>query len=165
MKKLHGITPYSDNKMVWNADTEQYELAFEFCKSEYADNFRDDETLKNRIKKNTRIIYRFITSRVNQYNREVVNAVLRKSEEGRKFIFDLLSTQFESDVDSGYNDLSMSPAINLANGQILPREEIARNTVSVATEQVWDNNQAYFGLNLGYQSQFPYYYFLLLRNL
>lgn len=165
MKKLHGITPYNDNKLVWNENTEQYELAFEFCKEEYPNNFKDDDTLKSRIKKNSRIVYRFITSRVNQYNRDIVNAVLRKTEEGRKFIFELLSTQFESDVDSGYNDLSMSPAINLANGQIIPREEISRNTVSVATEQAWDNSQAYFGINLGYQAQFPYYYFLYLRNL
>lgn len=165
MRKLTAITPYDDDKLIWNETTNQYELAFQFCKDEFDDNFRDDEILKKRIKKNTRIIYRFITNRMNSYNRLLGLRIINRTEEGRNFIFEMLRTQFESDVDSGYNDLTNAPAVNLANGQVLPREEILRNEVSVATEQVWDSNQAYFGINLGYQAQFPPYYQLMLRNL
>ena len=164
MNRLNKIEPYSDDKLTWNDKTNQYELAFEFCKEEYPQNFRDDDTLKQRIKKNSKTVYNFMLSRINSYNRYLALSMLSNTEEGRNFVFEMLRTQFDSDVDSGYKDLGMSPAVNLSNGQIIPREELQRNLVSVATEQVWDNNQAYFGINLGYQAQFPTYYFLFLRK-
>ena len=165
MRRLTPTQPRDDDKLVWNADRGEYELNFEYCKREFDQTFQDDDTLKRRIKKNSRTVYRFIDNRVNQYNRPIVVALLSRTEEGRKFIFELLSTQFESDVDSGYNDLTGISAVNVANGQIIPREEIQRNTVSVATEQVWDNSQAYLGINIGYQGQFPPYYYLFIRGL
>lgn len=165
MNKLTPIKPYNDDKLVWNDKNNEYELSFEYCKEEFEDNFADDEILKKRIKKNSQVVYRFIKNRVNQYNRPVVNAILSKTEEGRNFIFELLRTQFESDVDTGYNDLTNVSAINIANGQVLPREEILRNSVSVATESEWDNSSSYFGFNIGYQGQFPYNYFIFARSL
>lgn len=165
MKRLTSIKPYNDEKMIWNDTTKEYELSFEFCKKEYPQNFADDDILKQRIKKNSRAIYRFIYSRIKQFNRPVVEVLLSRSEEGRNFIFELLRTQFESDVDSGYNDLTNVSAINVANNQILPREEIYRNRVSVATEEVWDNSFTYFGFNIGYQGNFPNYFFLMARGL
>lgn len=165
MINLKKINPYNDEKLTWNENAKQYELAFEFCKEEYPENFRDDDVLKARIKKNSRLVYRFIISRVNQRNRNIVDLLLSRTEQGREFIFKMLSTQFEADVETGYNDLADTPAINVANGQILPREEIKRNEVSVATEDEFDNNQTYFGINIGYQAQFPSYYFLLAGNL
>ena len=165
MKQLTTIKPYSDEKLTWNETLKQYELAFKFCKAEYPSNFADDDTLKRRIKKNTRNVYRYVEYHVNSYNKKIVNAIISHTEEGRQFIFDLLSTQFESDVDSGYNDIGDTSAINVANGQIIDRNEIRRNLVSVATEEVFDNSQSYFGINIGYQAPFPSYYFILLRNL
>ena len=165
MKRLTPIQPYSDNKLVWNENTNQYELTFEFCKEEYEQNFVDDDVLKQRIKKNSRNVYRFIYSRINQNNRPVVDVLLTRSKEGREFIFELLRTQFESDNDSGYNDLTNVSPINVSNGQVLPREEIYRNRVSVATEEVWDNSSYYFGFNIGYQAMFPNYYLLMARGL
>ena len=169
MKKLTPITPYDDDKMVWNESEGQYELKPSYCLNEFDVNFINDDNehtvLQKRIKKNSRIVYRFIKNRVNSYNRLLVLKIINKTEEGRDFIFNLLNTQFESDVDSGYNDLGNAPAINLSNGQVLPREELVRNAVSVATELEWDNNNEYFGINLGYQAQFPPFYFLMLRGL
>ena len=166
MKQLKVLDkPYDDEKMKWNEEEGQYVLTFEYAKENYEPNFKDDNTLKRRLKKNSRVVYDFISSRINSYNKPLVIAILSRTEEGRKFIFKLLRTQFESDVDSGYNDLGISPAVNLANGQVIPREEILRNTVSVDTEKVWDNNQEYFGINIAYQGMFPPYYFYLFRNL
>ena len=165
MYKLTPIKPYDDDKLVFDKMTNQYRLTVEFCKAEFEDSFQDDETLKKRIRKNSRVIYTFIKSRVNQRNLNVVFNILHRTEEGRNFIFELLSTQMESDVDSGYNDLTNNPAVNLANGNILPREELLRNMVSVATEQLFDTSASYFGFNLGYQAQFPGYIWLMARNL
>lgn len=165
MKKLTPISPYSDSKLYYNETTKQYELTFEFVKAEYDDNFRDDETLKKRIKKNTRTVYNFVKYRINSYNRPIVDIILNKTQQGRDFIFDLLRAQFESDVDSGYNDIGIQAPINTANGQIIPREEIRKNLVSVETEQIFDNSQDYFGLNIGYQGVFPSNYFTIVRTL
>ena len=165
MYKLTPIKPYDDDKLVFDKMTNQYRLTVEFCNAEFEDSFQDDETLKKRIRKNSRVVYKFIKTRVNQRNLNVVFHILHRTEEGRKFIFDLLSTQMESDVDSGYNDLTDNPAVNLAKSDILPREELLRNMVSVATEVVFDTSASYFGINLGYQAQFPGYIMLMARNL
>lgn len=164
MKRLNLIKPYDDEKLVWNESEGQYELTFEYCKSEFECNFRDDDTLKKRIKKNSRKVYRFIEYRVNQYNKPIVVGLLARTNEGRKFIFDILRTQFESDVETGYNDLSGTPAVNLANGQVIDRNELWKNQISVDAEQIFDNSSTYFGINLGYQGVFPPYFFILFRN-
>lgn len=169
MYKITPKKPYDDDKMIWNEETQQYELKPSYCKSEfdvsYINDDGEDTILKKRIKKNSRVVYRFITSRVNSYNRLVALKLLNRTEEGRKLIFNMLNAQMESDIDSGYNDLTNTPTVNVTSGQIIPREELGRNVVCVACELEWDNNQEYFGINLAYQSQFPPYYYAMLRGL
>lgn len=165
MNKITPVTPYSDDKLEWDANNGQYRLSLTYCQEEFEDTFKDSDILAQRIKKNSRIVYRFISSRVNSYNRLTALSLINKTEEGRRFIFELLRSQFESDVETGYNDLGNATAVNTSTGQIIPREEIARNIVSVATEDEWDNSQLYFGINLGYQGRFPQYYQIALRNL
>lgn len=169
MNKITPAAPYDDDKMIWDEDTQQYQLKLDYCKEEfdvaYINDDNEDTLLKKRIKKNSRVVYRFITSRVNSYNRDFAFKLLNRTAEGRQLIFNMLYAQMESDIDSGYNDLTGSTAVNLSNGQIIPREELNRNTVSVATEEEWDNNQAYFGINLGYQGRIPPYYQILIRGL
>lgn len=169
MNKITPVAPYDDTKMIWDEDTQQYQLKLSYCKSEFDVAFLNDDNqdtlLQKRIKKNSRVVYRFITSRVNSYNRNLALKLLNRTEEGRQLIFNMLNAQMESDIDSGYNDLTGSTAVNLSNGQIIPREELDRNAVSVATEEEWDNNQVYFGINLGYQGMFPQYIHIMLRGL
>ena len=155
MKKLTTIQPHSDDKLYWNEQTNQYELAFEYCKEEYPENFVDDKTLKRRIKKNTRNIYRFLNYRINNYNKRFVTALLHRTQEGRNFLFSLLSLQFDADVETGYNDIGSTPAINFANGQITDRNQIWANLVTVDVEQEFDNSPSYFGINIGVQTALP----------
>ena len=163
MKTLHKQTPFSDNKLEWNAETEQYEVAFQYCKANFDDNFIDDETLKKRIKKNSRKIYRYISNHTYSANRPIVNKVLNYTEEGRQFLFDILTIQMEADVETGFNDLSSTPAINVANGQIIERNELYRNQICVDAEQVFDDSDKYFGFRIGYQCPFPQIYFTLFK--
>lgn len=169
MNRITPVAPYDDDKLVWNSTTQQYELKTSYVKGEFDVAFLNDDNqdtlLTKRIKKNSKVVYRFITSRVNSYNRILALKLLNRTEEGRQLIFNMLNAQMESDIDSGYNDLTGNTAINLSNGQIIPREELERNAVSVATELEWDNNQAYFGINLAYQGQFPQYIHLMFRGL
>lgn len=155
MKTLHAIKPTTDSKLKWNEESERYELTLEYCKSEFEDNFRDDEELKRRIKRNTKVVYGFIRYRVASYNREIVKRVLNNTKEGRDFIFEMLTTQMDADVETAYNDLAKQPAINMANGQIIDRNQIWANQVSVETEQIFDDSDAYFGFRIGYQAPLP----------
>lgn len=163
MKQLHKIKPYSDDSLFWNEENEQYELTIQYVKDQFDDNYADDETLAKRIKKNSRKVYRFIKNHVNSHNRAVVNNLLKGTEEGRNFIKDILSAQIEADLQTGYNDLSETPAINVANGQIIPREELIRNQLCVDAEQVFDDSDIYFGFRIGYQGVFPAIYFLFFK--
>lgn len=163
MKQLHKITPYSDSSLKWNEQTQQYELTIEYCKANFDSHFADDEVLKKRIKKNTRNVYRFIKYRTFSSNRPVVEKVLNYTEEGRKFILEMLSVQMEADNETGYNDLTGTPAINLSNGQVLDRNELYKNQLCVDAEEIFDSSDSWFGFRIGYQAPFPPIYFVFFK--
>ena len=149
--------PISDEVMKFNEMSGRYELTIEYVKDNFAITFQNDKVLKERIKKTTRKIYNVIYARSNTANKGVIDFMLHRTLQGRVFIHDLLFEQIEADLQSGYNDLSSMPAINYANGQIIPREEQIRNQISVDTEQILDRSEEYFGINIMYASVFPFY--------
>lgn len=163
--KLNVVSPYNDSKLVFNKETNRYELSMEFVKNEFEITFRDDGVLEKRIKKNSRKIYNFIKYRSYTYNEPVIDFCLNQTEEGRKFLFDVLLEEMEADLESGYNDLSSQPAINFANGSDKNRHELAKNQVSVDAEQVIERNGAYFGFNLLIQTRFPPSVYVYIKNL
>lgn len=149
--------PISDEVMKFNEMSGRYELTMEYVKDNFAITFQNDKVLKERIKKTTRKIYNVIYARSNTANKGVIDFMLHRTLQGRVFIHDLLFEQIEADLQSGFNDLSSMPAINYANGQIIPREEQIRNQISVDTEQILDRSEEYFGINIMYASAFPFY--------
>ena len=163
MKKLKTITPYSDDSLTYDETTKKYYLTLDFCKAEFDPNFRDDAVLEKRIRKNTRVIYNFIHSRINNSNTQIVDFIITNTQEGRDFMLKLLETQMEADVDNGFNDLSLTPAINVSNGQIIDREEIRRNLVTVEVENLFYNSAKYLGINISYAGPFPPATLLYLR--
>lgn len=160
MKTLHRIKPYPDNDLTWNEKTKQYELTLQYCKDNFDDNFRDDGVLQKRIIKNSRKIYRFIYYHVASFNKRVVDVVLNGTQEGRDFLKEILSVQMEADIETGFNDLSSTPAINLGNGKDIDRNELYRNQICVDAEQVFDTSDRWFGFRIGYQAPFPAIYFV-----
>ena len=163
--KITVTQPYSDDSLKFNRETGRYELTIQYCKDNFACNFKGDQALLKRIRKNTRTVYSFIFSRVCTANKQVVDFLLTKTEEGRKFLLDILSAQMEADVETGYNDLTLFSPVNLQKGQVLPREELKRNQVTVETEQIFNESDNYFGgLRLGYQSTYPWNVFLFVRK-
>lgn len=153
--KLDLIKPYDDDKLVFNQETGRYELTFEFVKKTFEINFKDDDTLKKRITKNSRKIYNLILYRCYTANKPVVDMALNRTENGRKFLFDVLLEQFEADNETGFNDLSSTPAINYTNGSVIDRNLQYANQISVDAEQIIDRNAEYFGFNILYQGQLP----------
>ena len=165
MKNLNLISqPYDDEQMVFNQTTKKYELTPQYLKNEFGPCYVDDKTMERRIKLNSRVVYDYIYLHTANQNRNLVELLLNKTKEGRQFIFDILKEQQYADIEFGYNDLAYTPAISFGNGGDKDRNEIKRNTVCVAAEQVFQNSPNYFGLNIGYLGQFPPYIALLLRN-
>ena len=155
MKALIFIKPYSDDKLTYDEMSNQYKLTVEYCKSLFESTFKNDQILERRIEKNSDKIYNFIFSRVNSSNKDVVEKILSSTEQGRNFMLKLLTTQMEADVQSGYNDLTLAPAVNVANGQVIPREELQRNQVIVDVEQLLNCSSRYLGINIWYAARFP----------
>ena len=161
---LNVITPTSDNKLSWNEDLQRYELTIEYFKSLFGNNFHDDQTLLNRLKKNSRKVYNFIRYRGYAQNWKVTEFLINRTQEGRNFILAALTEQMEADAESGFNDLSSIPAVNAANGQVLDREQLYANQVSVDTEQIIENSSTYFGVCIVSRTLYPWDYAQLWRK-
>ena len=146
MKK---IEPYSDEKMLYNETTKQYELQASFVKEQFGNVFKDDAILEQRIKRNTRKVYNYIFSRAYSGNRKTITAIINHTEEYRNFIFDALLSQMESDMASGYTDQDL----------YVPKSKDERelqqiNEVSVNTENILKSSNGYGGINLLFASAF-----------
>lgn len=150
---MTAITPYDDARLVFRDD--RYELALEEVKRLFPETMRDDGVLARRIKKNSRIVYNYLTTHCYTANQQVVLWLVNKTKEGRKFIYAVLMEQMEADMASGYNDLIMQMPINMTSGAVIPREELKRNQITVATEQLIEANTGYFGFNIMLPARYP----------
>ena len=164
MKRLNAIKPYSDKSLQYDETTNRYLLTREFCKGNFDFTFKSDLQLDREIERNTDVVYDFIFSRVNTNNAQVVEYILSSTKEGRALILKMLSYQMEANMESGFNSTGKIPLVNASNGQIIQREEVARNTVSVEVERLFYNSPRYVGLQLGYQGSFPPIVYLNLRS-
>ena len=156
---MEKITPYSDEKMLYNEITKQYELTIALVKGAVGNPFADDNVLEQRIKRNTRKVYDYIFSHSYSGNRKIILAIINHTKEYREFIFDALYSQMESDLASGYNDQDL----------YLPKTKDDRNMqhlnqVSVGTENILKSSNGYGGVNLLYAGVFAYQLYLDFWN-
>ena len=158
--KLNVIEPFDDSKMEFDPNL-GYVLTIEYAKSMFGNNFHDDEILLKRLRKNSRKIYNFIKYRAYSGNAEVVDFLLNRTREGRQFLLDALTEQMEADSESGFNDLSSTPAVNVSNGQVMDREQLYANQISVDAEQIILNSHRYFGVSIITRTKFPIGYFIM----
>ena len=164
MKILTIVKPQSDAKMEWDSASKRYVLAMGYFKDEFGSNFHDDGVLLKRLKQNSRKVYNFIRYRSYSQNWEVVEFMLNHTQEGKDFLLELLSTQMEADNETGYNDLSNAPAVNVANGQVLDRNQLIANQLCVDAEQIIDSSSTYFGVPICFATCYPWNYFLWVRE-
>lgn len=164
MKRLVLIKPYSDDSLTYDEITDRYQLTREFCKKNFEITLKSDLILDREIERNTDNVYDFIFSKVNTLNMNVVKNLLNKTEEGRKLILKALTYQMEANLESGFNSTGKIPLVNPSNGQILQREEVARNQVSVEVERLLNNSNLYLGINIFYQGTFPPYFINLYKE-
>lgn len=156
---MDKITPYSDEKMLYNESTNQYELQLAWVKSNFGNPYADDNVLSQRIKRNTRKVYNYIFSRGYSGNRKAITAIINHTEEYRQFIYDALFSQMESDLASGYNDQDLYVARNKDE-----RELQQLNQVSVSTENILKSSIGYGGINLLFAGAFNYAIYLEFWN-
>lgn len=148
---MNKIEPYSDEKMLYNETTKQYELQSAWVKSQFGNPFADDNVLDQRIKRNTRKVYNYIFSHGYSGNRKAITAIINHTEEYRQFIYDALFSQMEADLASGYNDQ------DLYVGKTKDERELQQlNQVSVNTENILKSSNGYGNINLLYAGAFPY---------
>lgn len=148
---MNKIEPYSDGKMLYNEENKRYELTSDYVKNNFEVPF-DDEVLKKRIKKNSRVVYNHLYSISNSGNRYLIEWLISHTDEYRTFIFDCLVAQIESDLASGYND----------NGLYVPESKEQRNmqhlnAVCVECENIMQRSASYGGINLAFMGLLPNY--------
>ena len=155
---------YNDDSLTFNEGTQRYELTIQYVKENFDPHFRDDETLLKRISKTSRKVYEFIYSRGNSHNKEVITFLLNETENGRKFLIEVLSAQMESDILTGANDIGLTPAINFQTGRVIDRNEIKKNLLCVDAEEIIQASAGVFGISIIYMGVFPYGYFLMAKE-
>lgn len=163
MKNLTVINHYDDKDLVWSEKTGRYELTPEYCKDNFESTFKSDAVLKRRISLNSRIVYNYILTHGATVNKPVVSFLLDRTQEGRNFLLELLSAQMYADIQTGYNDLLYQPPINY-NGNDKDREMVKNNQLCPAAELIYEESDTYLGVRLGYQGQYPWPLFVLLRS-
>jgi len=163
---LEIITPRDDDKLEWNNELKRYQLTLQYVKTLFdgALPFRNDGIAKRRIKENSTRVYSFLHTHCYSANRLAVNLLLNRTEAGRNFLIEVLTTQILADAEYGYNDLMVRPLLNTNANTILDRDEVRRNALSLETEMLIDDSVSYFGINLTYMGMFPPYLLNLARE-
>ena len=151
---MKRIEPKTDNDLEWV--NEQWVLTKAFIKGHYDIAYKDDQTLDRRRQKNTRVVYSVILSRIAQANVPLAKWILGNTEEGKTFMRDILAEQMEADLLYGYNDLGLTSAVNVANGNVIPREEITKNLLCPNAEMMIESATNYFPFNLFVQYRYPW---------
>ena len=165
MKELIIKQHYDDEVLEWNSNTNRYQLTLEYFKTLFdAMPYKNDSMAQKRIKQNSLRVYSYIVAHSNTANRPVIDFLLNKTENGRKFLIEALTAQIEADANYGYNDLAVRPIINTVNGQEGDRNIYRQNTISLECEQIIDDSANYFGFNICYMAPFNWELFKLARQ-
>lgn len=146
----------NDHSLEFNKETGRYQLTLEFVKTLFDEMpVKSDSVVKRRIKDTSRLVYNYILGRCYTGNRALVNYLLNETENGKKFLKEVMAIQIESDLLSGLNSLGKLPTINMSTGQIFDRNQVRINQLCVQCEDEINESQNYFaGINLLYQA--PY---------
>lgn len=157
--------PYNDDVLEWNSEIERYQLKLSYVKSlRDVMPYKNDRTTQQRIKQTSLRVYNYIFNHSNTANRAVVNFLLKRTENGRKFLKEVLTAQIEADMEYGYNDLMVRPVINAVSGQEGDRDNFRLNAISLECEEIINDSVGYFGFNICYLPVYPWSLFTMVRQ-
>lgn len=158
-------TSIDENILEWNAINQRWQLTMQYAKTLCdAMTYKNDSVLKQRIKKTSTRVYNYIVSHSNTVNRSVIDFLLNKTEQGQRFLIEVLTAQLEADMEYGYNEIAIIPTINTATGQVGDRDQYRLNTISIECEQIIDDSAKYFGFNICIMYPFSWSLFELARQ-
>jgi len=166
MKDLIILEQPQDNEFLeWNEEAGKYQLKLAYVKTlRDVMPYRSDRMAQQRIKQTSLRVYNYIVNHSASANRPVIDFLLNKTDNGRKFLKEALTAQIEADMEYGYNDLMVRPALNSAANSILNRDEIRLNAISLETEEIINDSVGYFGFNLCILFPFDWSLFDLARK-
>lgn len=157
--------PEGNDFLEWNTETDRYQLKLSYVKTlRDVMPYKSDRVAQQRIKQTSLRVYNYIFAHSNTANRQVVNFLLKRTENGRKFLKEVLTAQIEADMEYGYNDLMVRPVINAANGQEGDRDTFRLNAISLECEELINDSVGYFGFNICYLPVYPWSLFNLVRQ-
>lgn len=144
------IEHYNDNKLTFDENRNQYILTIETVKENFDIPYSNDGVLERRIIKNSNRVYNYIYRMSNSFNHRVITKLLNETQEGRVFLYDVLMSQIEADLATGFNSLADQPLIDLKTGRTIQSDEIITNgLISVSTKLIIESSPKYFkGINI-----------------
>jgi hypothetical protein len=136
--------------MIFNEDRKRYELTIEEVKANFEIPFNDDGVLEKRIIKNSKRVYSYIYRMCNSRNIATVEHLLNETDNGKRFLFDVLLSQMEADLETGFNSTANQPQIDLKTGRVIQEEDMIKNgLISIETKLIIESSPRYFdGLNI-----------------
>ena len=150
------IKPYTDNKLVWDNERHQYNLALSYAKNFMLTlPYGSDQIAERELKNHARVLYNYIFNRINGRNRPIVEFCLNCTEKGRKLILEALESVLRADCSGGYNDNAIQNPIDFNSGNVIDRYNILGNIVNVECEIILENSETQLGLNILYRSVYP----------
>ena len=154
-----------ENVLQWNSNTNRWQLTLQYVRTlRDPIPYKNDAITEQRIKQNSIRVYQYIVAHSHTVNRQVIDFLLNKTENGQRFLIQALTAQMEADMDYGYNDLFVRPVINAQTGQEGDRDNFRKNAISLECESVIDDSASFFGFNILYMSAFPWQLFALARK-
>jgi len=146
---FNKIEPYNDNKMTFNQDTGMYELTIQNVKANFPNTSLDDGALLFRIKKNSRVVYNFISRTAKGSNLGIIYKLIQHTEEYRKWIYDALMCQIETDLSTGRNSLGDMPPSNMDEFNLQSVATLTQDTQTILYDGI-----RYGGINLLFAGSF-----------
>lgn len=142
MNVLKFVKPYDDDALKFDKVNDRYELTISYTTNLVQNPYTDTSEMERRIKLNSMIVYNYIYNHGNTCNKKYTRFILNHTIQGRKFILQCLESQIIADSKSGLNDLGSENLVDMASGNVIDREKIRENLVSVNTEELIVNSKA-----------------------
>lgn len=153
------ITPYSDDKMIYDAEAHQYRLTLGYVKEklginlpEHLNTAQNDDPQKvaeYRLEQVANEVYSYIYAQ--NSNNEMQEFYASKLESTRKILMRAMLEQLSYELTSGA--ISMFSGVNIKSGQVIERKKLQEAVIGFNTQKELDKIVPELGIALTYRGQ------------
>lgn len=154
---MHFITPYDDEKMVYDYESHQYKLTLAYVKKslgidlpEHLNTAQSDDpqaVAQSRLDQISDEIYSYIYAHTN--NEPVVELYACKLESTRNIICKAMKEQLAYELVSG--SMAMFSGVNIKTGQVVDQEKLRKTIIGFNAQKALDRIVPEMGVALTYQ--------------